>query len=81
MKKICRRDCAFFIGKSKHCSALISTDCADCGFFKTPTQLIAGREKATRRLNSLADGQEIISKYYGVYNTTMRKEMKRGVKE
>ena len=67
--------CAF--DRECECSALNVKLCEGCSFFKTKEELIAGREKAPKRVNDLPRGQRahIYDKYYA---KSMRKLEKGG---
>ena len=57
-------ECAF--NHFRNCAALIEKRCYKCNFCKTKSQIIASRERAKSRINSLPENQKnhIIEKYY-----------------
>lgn len=65
-------NCAFERGRE--CSALNVKTCEGCSFFKTKEELIASRERATERVNSLPPEQRsrIFNKYFTKPVTRMR---------
>ena len=65
-------NCAF--DRDCECSALSVKTCEGCSFFKTKEELIASRERATERVNSLPPEQRsrIFNKYFTKPVTRMR---------
>lgn len=61
--------CAFDLGKK--CYALKAKECPGCGFRKSEEELVAGKERASRRVATLpAEHQlNIKQKYYGCRGT------------
>lgn len=57
-------DCAF--KNNNKCSALTTMQCEGCNFYKTREQVIEGRLKAAKRIESLpkATQKKIRRKYY-----------------
>lgn len=49
-----------------HCSILVCGSCKNCAFFKTKEEVLADRQKTTKRLQKLGIYEEIVNKYGGI---------------